>query len=379
MDWNEEKIFRAAILNIPRIGSRRLRQILAFYGSARNAWETRKMSSSELGDNSWLKDFFQGREKIEPEKVGLRLKKESISLVALGEEEYPCLLAECSDAPSLLFYKGVLKRNQEGLAIVGSRRATPYGKAAASYLAKKLVESGYVIVSGLARGIDTAAHQGALEGNGITWAFLAGGLDTLYPAENCSLAQQIMEKGALISEYPPGIPAEPGHFPARNRLISGSSRGVVVIEAAQRSGSLITADFALEQGREVFAVPGPIFSEQSRGTHNLLKMGAKLVAEKEDILSELPLSPKGNTETMVKPNHENCRDDIPLTGKANNETEKNWETILRYLSDLPLHIDRLTALCPLPAYEIALGLLELQLAGKIAQMPGQYYVLDRRN
>ncbi len=375
MDLGEEKIFRAAILNIPRIGSQRLRRILAFYGSAQNAWEAKGKRCSEFGDNSWLKDFFQAREKIDPEKVGLRLKRENISLVALGEEKYPCLLAECPDAPPLLFYKGVLKRGQEGLAIVGSRRATPYGKAAASYLAKTLVESDYVIVSGLARGIDTAAHQGAIEGNGITWAFLAGGLDNIYPAENINLARIIMEKGALISEYPPGMPAESGHFPARNRLISGSSRGVIVVEAAQRSGSLITADFALEQGREVFAVPGPIFSEQSRGTHNLLKMGAKLVAEKGDIFGELPLF--SNIETMVKADEKPCRDDCTPIGK--NEKDKNWEIILRFLSDLPLHIDRLTALCPLPAYEIALGLLELQLAGEIIQMPGQHYVLDRRN
>lgn len=369
----EEKVYRAAILNIYGIGSQKLRRLLAFFGSAEKAWQA-DMLHPELTGAEWFQNFYQSKEKIDPEKVELRLRQEKISLVMPGEEAYPCLLSECPDAPPLLFYKGKLQPSREALAIVGSRRATPYGKAAAAYLASEMVQADYVVVSGLARGIDSAAHRGALEGKGTTWAFLAGGLDGIYPQENRKLAGLIMEQGALLSEYPPGMPAEPGHFPARNRLISGSSRGVVVVEAAEKSGSLITADFALEQGREVFAVPGPIFSEQSKGTHQLLRMGAKLAADQEDILSELPLNDPKSLQSASKA--------VRVPGaelkQRNMEDNKEWNLILECLSDLPLHIDRLAALCPLSAQEIALGLLELQLSGEVCQLPGQHYVLQRK-
>lgn len=399
MTLREDRIYRAAILHIQGIGSQRLRQLLACFGTAKNAWEAREDTESRLEGASWFKKFLLERLKIDPEKIRLKLMQEDISLVALGEKHYPFLLAECQDAPPLLFYRGVLKPHQEGIAVVGARKATPYGKAAASCLARGIAESGYVIVSGLARGIDTAAHQGALAGNGVTWAFLAGGLDSIYPVENIKLARSISEKGALLSEYCPGMRAEAGNFPARNRLISGASRGVVVVEAAGRSGSLITVDFALEQGREVFAVPGPIFSEQSRGTHHLLKMGAKLVENKEDILSEISSSAyflqsryqngfahhKLEEGNSGKENEEEKNEELNIQQEktrryAKREKRKgneDWDIILESLSDTPLHIDRLTALCPIPAQQIALGLLELQLAEKIIQMPGQYYVLKR--
>lgn len=384
MNKEIEKVYRAAILTIPGIGSQRLRQLLALFGTAIHAWEAAIESFSVLENTAWLNSFLSNREKINIDKVRSNIEKQQISLAMLGEDHYPSLLAECPDAPPVLFYKGYLTTKQEGLAVVGARRATAYGKAAAHYIAKAVVESNYVLVSGLARGIDSAAHKGALEAGGITWAFLAGGLDQIYPSENARLAMSIIEnKGALFSEYPPGMPVEPGHFPARNRLISGSSRGVIVVEAALKSGSLITVDFALEQGREVFAVPGPIFSEQSKGTHQLLRMGAKLVADKEDILSELP---KKITEYHINEYHINeyhiddCNlfSDIEKKVVSNNDVDIEWIKILDCLSDIPLHIDRLTTLCNIPAQEIALGLLELQLAGKIIQLPGQNYVLNRK-
>jgi len=372
MNIDREKNIRAAIISIPGIGNQRLRQLLAVFGTAQNAWEAGIESFYEWekagwGNISWLKDFFLDKEQINPEILRDKLESQGILLVIPEEEKYPFLLAECSDAPQLLFYKGILKPQQECLAVVGARRATPYGKAASCFLAKEIVKSGYVVVSGLARGIDAAAHLGALEAGGETWAFLAGGLDTIYPPENNKLARTIMEEGAVISEYPPGKQVRPGNFPARNRLISGSARGVIVVEAARKSGSLITADFALEQGREVFAVPGPIFSGQSEGTHRLLKMGAKLVAGIEDIISELP--PK-NPVGRILANDIYSADKIIIENTA-------WSEILVCLSDIPLHIDRLTMICPLSAQEIALGLLELQLADKIIQLPGQHYVLKR--
>jgi DNA processing protein len=298
MNTEQEKILRAAILSIPGIGSRRLCHILACFGSATAAWAASCSKEKRANLPSWINTFFQAKDKIDPEKIKKKLKALGIALVIPEEDNYPVLLAECSDAPPLLYYKGQLLPRQEGLAIVGTRRASAYGKAAAAFLAREIVEMGYVVVSGLATGIDTAAHQGALKAKGTTWAFLAGGLDSIYPPENFDLAKKIIEnKGALISECPVGKPVKAGNFPIRNRLISGCSRGVIIVEAARKSGSLITADFALEQGREVFAVPGPIFNKESEGTHHLIKIGAKLVTGKEDILSELP--PPGNPKAMI--------------------------------------------------------------------------------
>lgn len=371
MESQKEKVYRASILTIPGLGSQRLRWLIAACGSAFEAWHTRETVSGKAP--SWLNDFFLARQKIDPGHVEQVMIKEGISLVTREEEHYPGLLAECSDAPPLLFYKGVLQAGRQGIAIVGARKATPYGKAAASLLAGELAQAGYVIISGMARGIDSAAHRGALEAQGTTWAFMAGGLDYIYPPENNKLAQAIMEQGALLSEYPPGMLTEAGQFPARNRLISGSSRGVIVVEAALRSGALITVDFALEQGREVYAVPGPIFSQQSKGTHQLLRMGAKLVESKEDILSELiPMNCLFRKESFASNGVES-----PENKAYENSNSSQEEQILRHLSDTPVHIDRLAALCSLTPREIALNLLEMQLKGIIIHLPGQHYVLNR--
>lgn len=369
MDLQKEKIIRACILTIAGIGSQRLRHLIARYGSAQTAWDYPESISTEI--DSWLKDFFRIKKTINPEKIEHDLNKEGVSLVAREEDNYPFLLAECPDAPPLLFYKGKLEPKRECIAMVGSRKATPYGKAVASFLAKEMASANFIVVSGLARGIDAAAHKGSLEAGGETWAFLAGGLDKIYPPENLQLALNIIEKGALISEYPPGMNSEPGQFPARNRLISGSSRGVIVVEAAAKSGALITVDFALEQGREVFAVPGPIFSEMSKGTHQLLRMGAKLVESKEDVVAEL-LMDSLEISNVGKDQRNGFQ--VQCASTADNQYE---EELLQFLSDTPLHIDRLTALCSFSPQEVALSLLEMQLSGRVVQLPGQHYVLQR--
>lgn len=372
MDLQKEKIIRACVLTISGIGSQRLRHLIARYGSAQAAWDCMKEEHALIDTDSWLTQFFLMRKRINPQKIEQNLKKEGILLVAREEDNYPFLLAECPDAPPLLFYKGKLQSRQKGIAVVGSRKATPYGKAAASFLAKEIATTHYVVVSGLARGIDSAAHKGALEVGGTTWAFLAGGLDKIYPPENAKLALEIIDNGALISEYPPGMPSEPGQFPARNRLISGSSRGVVVVEAEAKSGALITVDFALEQGREVFSVPGPIFSPMSKGTHQLLRMGAKLVESKEDIIIELRSIDQSQPDKKERHKVNPCRD--PALSISDNLCEQE---ILRFLSDVPVHIDRLTALCCFSPQEIALSLLEMQLSNRVIQLPGQHYVLQR--
>lgn len=220
--------------------------------------------------------------------------------IALGDPGYPARLRELADPPEVLFARGSLAPAIAGghdlppaIAIVGARDATAYGIATARDLARRLAEHGVLVVSGLAVGIDGAAHRGALEGDGLTIAVVGSGTDVVYPRSHARLRDQILSSGAVIGELPEGMPPLPHQFPRRNRLISGLALGVVVVEATQRSGSLVTAKLALEQGREIFAVPGPVSSPRSRGPHALLKQGAKLVESVEDILRELPLGVAG--------------------------------------------------------------------------------------
>ncbi|MCO1601766.1 DNA-processing protein DprA [Desulfosporosinus nitroreducens] len=374
MGIEQEKTVRAAFRSITGVGSQRLRQLIACFGSAVKAWEASTSKYLQLpNQEKWIKEVLKARQSIDPQRIGETLLKQGILIITPNEPEYPCLLAELSDAPPLLYYRGQLRGNMEGLAIVGSRKATAYGKAVAKMFARDAASKGIVIASGLARGIDTAAHQGTLEAEGITWAFLGCGLDRIYPQENKRLAEEILIKGALISEFAPGSPPIAAHFPARNRLISGCSQGVVVVEAAERSGALITVDFALEQGREVFAVPGPIFSEVSRGTHHLIRQGAKIVEGIEDICNELPAwSNYAGQITLFK-------GALPQGVESSDAVESvsEHETILRQLCDVPLHIDQITMNSALSVSAISLALLELQLAGKVTQLPGQHYVLAR--
>ena len=208
-------------------------------------------------------------------------------IIRRGEPGYPPLLAEITDPPGRLHVRGSLPAGPM-IAIVGSRRATPYGRRAAERLAAELARAGLVVVSGLARGIDAAAHRGAMTGGGLTVAVLATGLDRIYPPEHAALAGEIAEHGALVTEAEAGTPPLPSRFPVRNRIISGLSRGLVVVEAAERSGALITARLALEQGRDVFAVPGSIENPLTAGTHALIRDGATLVHTTEDVLGAYP-------------------------------------------------------------------------------------------
>ena len=374
MGTEKEKMVRAALRTVTGVGSQRLRQLIAYFGSAAKAWEASSSKYLQIpNQETWIKELLKARQSIDPQRVEDTLIKQGIQTITPDERDYPNLLAELSDAPPLLYYRGQLKGDIEGLAIVGSRKATAYGKAVAKMLARDAVAKGIVIISGLARGIDTAAHQGTLDAGGVTWAFLGCGLDQIYPRENRRLAEDILKKGALISEFAPGSPPNAAHFPARNRLISGCSHGVVVVEAAERSGALITVDFALEQGREVFAVPGPIFSEVSRGSHHLLRQGAKIVEGIDDICNELPAWSNyvGHISLLKGPSAREKE------GYDVEEEVLEYDLILSQLSDVPLHIDQITTNSNLTASAISLALLELQLGGKVTQLPGQHYVLAR--
>ncbi|HHY26740.1 MAG TPA: DNA-protecting protein DprA [Desulfitobacterium dehalogenans] len=370
----EEKLIRAMLHTIQGVGSGRLRQLIARFGSALNALQQIE-GSQELQDEHWLQQIVQKSKEIHPADILESLHGQGIKLVIPEEEGYPELLRQLTDVPPLLYYKGNLPAGQEALAIVGARKATPYGRAAAESLAKEVAGQGIIVVSGLARGIDTAAHRGALAGRGITWAVMGCGLKHMYPPENQKLAEEIMAKGgALWSEFAPGMPPEPQLFPARNRLISGMSRGVVVVEAALRSGALITVDFALEQGREVFAVPGPIFSQMSKGPNHLIRQGAKLVEGFEDVCTEIPSF--AGLGHMTNPSADRGTESADI-GKQEDQRgiSREQQQILNQLSDIPTHIDQITMNSEVPPEQIPLALLELQLAGRIEQLPGQFYVL----
>lgn len=280
------------------------------------------------------------------------------AVVTLADTTYPRPLLEISDPPPLLFCRGRLELlGNPALAIVGSRNATAQGANTAEQFARSFGNSGFTIVSGLALGIDAAAHRGGLASAGSTIAVLGTGVDNLYPRSNAALGEEIAERGLLLSEFPLGTKALAHHFPRRNRLISGLCRGCLVVEAALASGSLITARSAAEQGREVFAVPGSIHSPLSKGCHALIKNGAKLVESAEDVLSELA----GYRERSRAPEL------VPAAARAPEETS---DPLLGAMGFDPVDVDFLCARAGLPAERVTAELLRLELDGRIASLPG---------
>ncbi|MDP2811872.1 MAG: DNA-processing protein DprA [Rhodocyclaceae bacterium] len=277
-------------------------------------------------------------------------------IVTLADADYPQALLTTADPPVLLYVKGDLRLlNRPAIAIVGSRNATRQGEANAEAFAQALSQSGLTVVSGLALGIDAAAHRGALAGPGSTIAVIGTGADRIYPAGNEALTREIAERGAIVSEFPLGMPALATNFPRRNRLIAGLTRGCLVVEAAERSGSLITARLANEIGREVFAIPGSIHSPVARGCHKLIRQGAKLVERAEDILEEL------HWESVVNPAA------LPPTMEA--ETDP----VLIALGRDPCDLDTLTQRTGLTPEHLLAMLLPLELEGRVAQLPGGRY------
>jgi DNA processing protein len=277
-------------------------------------------------------------------------------VIPLSDPDYPRLLYEIPDPPTLLFARGVVElANRPALAVVGSRNATPQGMSNAERFAKAFSASGITVVSGLALGIDAAAHRGGLAGEGSTIAVLGTGVDVVYPARNAALAVEIAERGLLLSEFALGTQPIAHHFPRRNRLISGLGRGVLVVEAAVASGSLITARAALEQGREVFAIPGSIHSPLAKGCHALIKSGAKLVDSVEDVLSEL-----GGWQ------HASTLQEQPAQRAAE-------PGLLAQMGFDPVDLDALCARAGMPADKVSAQLLRLELDGRVVALPGGRY------
>jgi DNA processing protein len=304
------------------------------------------------------------------EEVLARLKSAGVEMVTQDDSRFPVRLKEIPYPPLYLFIKGTLAPEDElAVAIVGTRGASYYGLKACRRLAGGLAARGVTVVSGLARGIDTAAHQGALEMNGRTLAVLGCGLDVVYPPENRKLYQEIPEHGALVSEFPLGTPPEARNFPIRNRIISGLCLGVLVIEAGVSSGTAITVRYAEDQNREVFAVPGPIDSPTSLGPHRLIQRGAKLVQDVEDILEELPALRKAPGPLFAPT--------AAAGGVAETASPLAEDPLLVLLGSEPVQLEELVNASHLPVKDILTRLTLLELQGLAKELPGKCYVLDR--
>jgi DNA processing protein len=299
------------------------------------------------------------------------------SVVAISDPRYPQRLREIFDPPILLFARGRLELLESlMLGVVGTRRPTPYGLAVTERLAEDLARAGLAIVSGMARGIDTAAHRGALAASGETIAVLGCGVDLVYPSENRRLAAEIVEKGLLLSEFPMGAPAYPQNFPIRNRVISGLSLGVLVIEGAQYSGSAITARLALDQGREVFAVPGSIISKMSWGPNLLIKQGAKLVQDWNDVIVELPPEERRTLSERSQMRLFGDGEESAEAPKNENPSSPIGRQVLALLSvETATHIDDLLERSEdVSSSEVIAALFELEMLGAVRQLPGRNFV-----
>ncbi len=348
---------------VPGIGPARLRALLDHFGDLETAWraDTRQLRAAGL-DRRSLENLLATRRKLDLAREMARIEKAGARVLTWDDPGYPPQLRNIHSPPPVLYVKGEIRPEDEwAVAVVGTRRATVYGKEATRVIARDLTRNKVTVVSGLARGIDAQAHRSAIEAGGRTIAVLGCGIDRVYPPEHRKLAQAITERGALVTEYPLGTPPESSNFPPRNRIISGLSLGVVIVEAGVKSGALITADFAAEQGRDVFAVPGNIFNRSSRGTNQLIHDGAKPVLSVEDILEELNLS-------MISQQAE-VRAMVP-----ENETES---VLLQYISAEPVHVDEIGRQSGLPIAAVSSTLALMELKGMVRQVGGMNYVLAR--
>jgi DNA processing protein len=324
-----------------------------------------KFSKGELSER--LKGLKRQSEKALEAELKLA-RRHNVEIVTIIDRAYPRVLKEIYDPPLVLYVKGkILKEGELAIALVGSRLASIYGLSTAERLGYELASKGVVIVSGLARGIDSAAHKGAIEAYGRTIAVLGNGLGTVYPPENKRFADEIVEKeGAVISEFPMGTEPLARNFPQRNRIISGLSLAVVVVEAAKKSGALITADFALEQGKEVFAVPGKVDSTTSFGTNELIKQGARLVQTAEDVVEELGLRFK-----EAKTKGKGAKDKKAALKPVLSPEE---EVIYKNLSKEPRYLDDVVETAKFPLSKTAQLLLKLQLKKLVKELPGKNFV-----
>ena len=358
-----DKYYLIALNAVPLIGSHMLHSLLQYYDyDSEYCWQDYRNWGKALGKDS--SNLLDARINTDGERVYDDFLRSGASCVAIDDEEYPTLLREIYDPPVLLFYKGILPDEKElCLAMVGSRHATAYGRITAQMLAGELGQNGVSVISGMARGIDTACHSAALQAGAKTYAILGSGIDVIYPRENAKLYEQIIEQGAVISEYPCGAQPKPAHFPRRNRIISGMSKAVIVVEAGEKSGTLITVSEALSQNRDIWAVPGPITSKQSKGTNNLIKQGCKIVTQSEDILQEY--ADYINKLPAVK-------ETVNVNISAPNLSEE--ERKIAELLIMPMQFDAIAEEMQMEPAALSACLTMMELKGVLQQLPGKFYI-----
>ncbi|BCJ85249.1 DNA-processing protein DprA [Effusibacillus dendaii] len=358
-----EKEYVQWLLAVPQIGHVRCQKLLESFESAAAVWEA---SSEELRQipsmTAKTADEIQRSKRVYSfQQEADFLKRNGITVIHRTDPDYPQALLSIFDPPHILYVKGKLTaQDHRSIAVVGTRSPTSYGILVTRKICSELSAGGITIVSGLAYGIDTVAHEAAIQSGGRTLAVLAGGLARIYPVQNQPLARQIIQQGALISEFHPLTPVQPNLFPVRNRIISGLSRGVLVTEAARKSGSLITADLALEQGRDVFAVPGPITSPQSFGTNDLIRQGAKITGGSQDIWEEYPEWETNDSKKDLQ--------SVSLT-----QLERQIVEIIGYGG---VSLNQLLNSCRIPSADLYQILLAMELKGVVKRLPGQMYMRD---
>lgn len=345
--------------SLPGIGSRKFNDLLSFFQTAENVFNStyEELINCRIINEEVVKNITNNRNLEKIDKYIKKVKDNGIKIYLSNQEEYPVNLKTIYDPPPVLYCLGELRQeDKEAIAIVGSRKASDYGLKTAEKLAGQLVQAGITVVSGMALGIDAAAHRGAIRGGGRTIAVFACGVTNPNPKSNINLYREILKNGAVVSEYPLGMQPHPGNFPARNRIISGLALGSLIVEANIKSGSLITADFALEQGRDVFAIPGNINSPSSMGTNNLIRNGAKLVDCIEDILNELPSS---------------CL--IKIANKVKIQLEDTEAIIAATLLDIGKTIDQIVNDTGLSINEVLSNVAMMELRGIIKSINGVYF------
>ena len=363
----DELAYWVAFSRILGIGPIRFKLLLDyFHEDIAAAWKADSKELAQAGlDTKTIDGFLKQRTTSKPQQELEKLERLRIRVLTLKDKDYPDLLKELINAPPVLYIAGTFKKEEDrfALGIVGTRKVSSYGRQVTEQFARELAEGKVTVVSGLAHGIDTIAHTATLDAGGRTLAVLASGLDTIYPADNLGLARRIVEsgQGALVTEFPLGIKPDGRNFPARNRIISGLSQGILVTEAPKQSGALITANFALEQGREVFGVPNSIYSPGSVGVNKLIQDGAHLVTNVQDILMALNL--------FLVPQHVEIQAALP-----DNSEER---ILLALLSHDPRHVDEIIRDSGLPTTIVSPTLMVMELKGMIKQLGGMQYVLAR--
>ena len=383
------------------LGSESFRNLIAHFGGIAEAWDAPDGEAKRAGlRTQYVRAFERARRTFDPQRELEALAEHGVRTITWADEAYPDLLEEIPSSPPVLFARGSAEpRFAQALAVVGTRDATPYGRDACEQLCGAAARAGVAIVSGLARGIDAIAHRAALDAGAPTAAVLGGGIDAIYPRENLGLAERIMANGCLLSEYPVGVKARPDHFPRRNRIISGLAQATLVVEAGRSSGALLTADHALEQNREVLAVPGGIFAQSSEGVNRRIReSGAKLVGSVEDLLEELnllsvgaqpslpslpetpPPAPSAPPASVPREAAARPREPAPeapatpvATAPEPAPPDGDEGRVLRCLERGPLHVDEVARMAELPIHVVTRALLTLELGGLVRQQEPMTY------